>query len=336
MYKIEVETEINDQLRTEWQNLWNISVDSTYFNSIHWFENCIYSFSITDYLILKIYHNKNLISIIPLEKKGHRLYCPGDKYLDKTVLLLKNLDYDIYAQILAYLKENKYSLIMNEVDQKYNSIFSETKYMEVASENPFINLDFDIKNIIKSKERRYLENIIKNNPNLTVKFYAKDSMEYMDDIFRIETKSRKNQNNKAIFGDEKVRNLFKTIAKDNYSLVAILYDNNEPIAHLFGINNRDVEFMAYHMAYVDEYRKYQPGKIVIYNLIKHLKENKFQIFDFSRGESLLKKHFSTGNRTNYNYMLNPTFIIKVKYYHRKMIRHCKKNIKQLIKRSDKK
>lgn len=335
MYTIVEEKKIDEALKYEWKKLWFHSEYRNYFNSFEWFESCIDIFKIKNYKVIKIYKNDSLICIIPLEKKGTTLISPGDKYLDKSTLLVKNIDIEMVKQLKSYLYINKQSLILTELDQDLAAMFGEKQMKEISSENPYIDLTTDINNIIKTKEKHHIENIIKKNHELSVQIYKSNTYKYLDIIYDIEKKSNKPQKKREMFSDPKAKNIFCKLAATKYPIVAILYHNKTPIAHLFGIKNKKNNFMAYHMAYKKEFKKYQPGKILILFLINFLKEKQYTVFDLSRGNSLLKKHFSKNSRINYSIYVNCKLYTKihvyVRKYRKKIILKIKSKIKKYIK-----
>lgn len=325
---------IDDDTIKEWNTLWNISINKNYFNSLSWFQNCLEVYKIKNYSIIKIYNTNKIEAILPLIYIKRRIMmCAGDLHLDKNSLLFRNYKEEIIDLIIKYFKTSKRSIILNEVEESILYYFNKQNIIfEKASENPFIDLKMDVKEIIKPRERRNVENKIKKNTNLQFKiYYAKEVEQNIEIIFDIESRSNKVKRRRTIFNNKENRELFRNISKTDFPILCVLYDQDYPIAHMFGVCNSTDNFMAYNMAYDLNYAKYQPGKLVILHLIKELKNNNFNIFDFSRGNSVLKRHFSTNIITNYNIFINPTIIIRMKIILKKDLNILKQIIKNILK-----
>lgn len=327
MYVIKKINKITKELIAEWNKLWNECDNKNYFNSYTWFENYVNAFDIKRYTIVIGYSHNKLCFVLPLVFKRRKYITIGGKYLDKVSFLFKG-DPDKYIiQLRDFAIKNKMSIILNECN--FNIPSSKKIYIEKASDNPYIKLSENIKNIIKPKERRHIENVIKNNSDLSFEIFAKkECSKVINTIFDIESKSHKVKEKKALFNLEQAKSLFRNLANTDFCIIAILYFKYVPIAHMVGINNCDKIFMAYHMAYDMNYRHIQPGKIVIYDLIKYLQERQFEIFDFSRGNSILKRHFSNYSESQYNIYLNPSVKIKFELLYRRMCYRVKKVIKK--------
>ena len=334
MYKIVKINELNEETIKEWKELWNLSKNKNYFNSFEWFENYTSTFSIKQFILLKGYSTKGLEFILPLiYVKKNNLKCIGGKYLDKVSFLYNDNPMKCIDNLKRYAKENHISITLYECD--FNTCFLENKdcIIEFASDNPYVDLNQNLDNVIKSKEKRYIKNIIRKNNEVNFKIIVgKNAQNYIETIFDIENRSNKPKLRKALFIDDKSKNLFRKISQTKYGMLCILYYNGLPIAHMLGLIVPNQTFMAYHMAYDKQYRKYQPGKLVIYHLLNYLKNQSYSIFDFSRGNSILKRHFSIENAKHYNIYINPNLNIKIHFIYKKNIIFLKKNIKKILKR----
>ncbi len=329
MYTIKQIYRVNQKLIREWNILWENSNTRNYFNSYEWFKNCLTSFRIKKYCILLGYSNHKLCFVLPLTGKSKVYYTIGGKYLDKVSFLYNNNIDQCIRELREYACENGISICLNEcnffVDEQNNIL------KQKASDNKYIELKEDIKNIIKSKERRHIEQIVKKNSNLSFKvFKGCQCVNIINNVFWVEERSNKIKKKKALFNIPSARDLFSNLASTDFCIVGALYYEDKVIAHMVGIDNFLGNFMAYHMAYDNEYKNLQPGKIVIYELIKYLKSNNYKIFDFSRGNSMLKRHFSNHSKENYNIYINPTIIIRFKVLFIEFIEHLKKKIKAYV------
>lgn len=325
--------DITEKLEKQWQELWEKSLNSNFFNTTKWFKICRNVFEINKIKIITITDNKEIVAIFPFQQNKNILFSPGGKYLDNSTILLLNNEAEYIETFLNFVKKNKYKIIINELSENLAKKFEmyKTCILEFSSNNPFANLNFDINEIVKSKERRAIKSIINKNEDIKVKiFQGKECSEHINDIFDIESKSNKVKKNKALFNKEEAKKIFSMISENNEAFLTIFFIGNEKIAHLFGIRTKK-KLMAYHMAYKQEYYKLQPGKIIIYNLLEYLKKNKYEIFDFSRGDSVVKRHFSNNNIRKYNIYINFGILLKTKIICKKIKVKVKNKVKELIK-----
>lgn len=337
MLKINEYSSVDEQLIKQWNLLWEQSPKKTFFNSYNWYSICMQIFKYETTIIITIEDDNKLIALLPLVKKKKYLVSPGEKYLDSTTLLINDKYEKVLSAIINYAKIKKYHIILNEIEEELVNKTNNT-LKEYASNNPYSTLNVGLKNIIKPKELRYLKRIKeKNKQDLCFEFYKGEKCyKQIDRIFKIEKSSSKPLKKKDLFNNDKAINLFKEISKTDNSLLVILKYNNIDIAHLFSINC-DETIMAYHMAFNKNYYYLQPGKLIFLELMYYMIENNFKILDFSRGDSVLKRHFSNGNIVKYNLYINCNILIKIKVYINNNILKMKKTkvyqkIKKIIKK----
>lgn len=325
-------SELDSKTKQEWIKLWQKNINRNYFNSLWWFQNYISVYQINQYIILKGYDNSSVQFILPLIKMPFKnLVVVGGRYLDKISFLYNSDIKEIIKSLKKYCMENKKTITLLECNFDINCIKKQKCIVEFASDNPFVSLNQDLDFVIKKKEKRYIESILRKNDNLFFKIiYGNDVQDYIDIIFDIESRSNKIKKSKALFIDEKSKEIFRNISKTDYSMLCILYHNNTPIAHMIGLIATPGNFMAYHMAFDKEYNHFQPGKLVIYHLLNYLKMERYNVFDFSRGNSLLKKHFSIENSKNYNIYINPNAFVKIKLLFRTWVKNLKFIVKKIF------
>ena len=226
---------------------------------------------------------------------------PGQKYLDKNTLLLASNNLNVLKGLINKVLENN-NLYMAEIDKntkKHIEKFNITNLIKPASVNPFIVLKPDPLRFLKSKQKNELLNKIKKN-DISIKLYRRNLEKYLKLIFQIEQKSYKRKKNRHIFNRSVARKLFRNII-DKYSdtLVYFLYFNGKPIAHMMGFCY-EKNFLEYHMAFLENFKKFTPGKILILLLLLDLQKKRFLLFDFSRGDSLLKQQFTQERKIQYD------------------------------------
>lgn len=336
MLKVSEYSKIDDELVEKWNALWKKAYNKTFFNSYDWFKICHDVFSYEKILIIGIFNGDDLVALLPLVSFKKYFVSPGERYLDNTTLLVRKNSKEIILCLTDYIKNNKYQIILNEVPLEITERFDVLN--EFASDNPKADLTDGIQNIIKHKELRYLKRIKEKNKNyISFDIYSGPrSFDEINRIFKIEQSSSKIKSKKDLFSDEKARKLFRNISKTKSSFLIILRYNDLDIAHLFSVCDSN-KVMAYHMAYNYDYAYLQPGKLIFLELMEYMISKNFEILDFSRGNSILKRHFSNGNVKKYNIYINCNIFKSFFVYIHKFIFKVKgtlfyKKIKKLIKR----
>lgn len=303
---------VNSNLEKKWHKLWKKSSYKTFFNSYEWFKICLQTFKYTESIIITVEKNDELIAILPLVKKKNYFVSPGECYLDGTTLLIKNNFKDVIFVIQDYIRRNKYQVILKELNESLIEYFDKVS-IQFASNNPQANLDKGLENVIKHKELRYLKRIKEKNIDFLDFEIISGSMcnTEINRIFKIEKSSSKPKLKRDIFKNKDARELFKNISIKDNSLLIILKYNDLDIAHLFSVKC-DKTITAYHMAYNSDYSYLQPGKLVFLELMKYMLTNDLKTLDFSRGDSVLKRHFSNDNIKKCNIYINCNMFIRIK------------------------
>lgn len=303
---------INSNLEKAWHKLWEQSSYKTFFNSYEWFKICLQTFKYSKSLIIVVEENDELVAILPLIKNKNYFVSPGENYLDSTTLLVKSNYKEAILAIQNYIRKNKYQVILKEVNESLIEYFDKVS-IQFASNNPQANLDKGIENIIKHKELRYLKRIKEKYINFLDFEIISGSMcnTEINRIFKIEKSSSKPKLKRDIFKNQDARDLFKNISTKDNSLLIILKYNDLDIAHLFSVKC-DKTIMAYHMAYNSDYSYLQPGKLIFLELMDYMLSNDLKTLDFSRGDSILKRHFSNDNIKKYNLYISCNMFIRIK------------------------
>lgn len=337
MGKVQLVKSLDYDIKSKWNDLWLKSDYSHFFNSLEWFKICIKTFSITDfYLFLYISGAGDLKGLLPLvksQKFGIKvLISPGERYLDKSTLLIAKPEKVIISELIKaaskygnlYLPELPEALMLDE----FKGLLTET-----SSINPYINLLLDPLVHISNKQRNSIINKIETNKNnLKFNFNMRPNRELMKTIFKLESKSFKKKKGHHIFNNKEAIDLFRNIVdySPSNSSVNLLYFKNKPIAHMFGLIVGE-GFMAYHMAYLEKYRKLVPGKILLFFLLPLLQKTNFKVFDFSRGESVLKSQFTSDYAVQYDLYYTINKIVKLYWITILLIKKLRVKLKLYLK-----
>lgn len=340
MLRVSEKDELSEKDIKDWVELWNKLHTAHFFNSYSWYIACreVLKQNIN---IWYVYYETVLIGIFSLCKTTrYGIECwdiIGKPYTDKCSILFHS-DYCYLLSRIFHEIGKSTPVVLEEVPEAWKYDEDNSILHEVASINPFVNLDEDILCQVKRKEWNNIRRKFEKSSYFFKIFNANEVRDNIHVLWEIENQSNKPSKNRAMFKTELTKTFFQKISEANESVLAVLYDDEKPIAHMFGYNIKNKVFHAHHMSFVQEYFKETPGKIVIYWLICYLKKNDFRVFDFSRGETMLKKHFSTYRETNYVFYYNCSatvniwfevcIYIKEKYYG---VRHSVKRWHMLIK-----
>lgn len=279
-----------------WQKLWLNSPDANIFNSPAWFKACSHAFPKRKQLIVIVEAEDYLRAVFLLEKRENQYTLMGRPYMDRASLLFEpsfmvQHGYELLSVLLKKFKILELpELNQNQLDILLKSSEHLLKCFSEVSLNPrfFINQPS-----LTSKEKREIHRLtrrLSEHGNWSIEFKPinNDSFESMSSIENLSHKIHRKQ---AILEKEEVKKLFTSVGAMSNSYIAFLNHNGKPIAHLLGLIEKD-SFLAYHMAYNEDWADYAPGKLLIYHILPKLEKDGLLYFDFSRGQNSLKQKFS--------------------------------------------
>lgn len=310
MNKIETKIykNINKIFLNDWQILWNDSDCGHFFNSPKWFQICLETFKPKQYFIFATYQNGELKAVLPLTKSkkfGITVLCSlGGKHLEKSSIFIADDNAQILSSMISKI-EKKGNLFLSEVGEELAVGIEKIKpnvLNSTISINPYIGLYADPRRYLSKKQARQFNNLFnKYDSRLKHGHYKKNLKRYLNTVFNVELKSTKKLKGKDIFSDEIARKLYKNIIKiaPEHVIVDVLYFGNTPVVTMFGLNYKN-KYLAFHTSYRLDYRKLNPGKILLYKMINKLHKEKFNFFDFSRGGHMLKREFTPNFKLQYD------------------------------------
>lgn len=303
--------ELNSKDIWDWQELWEELDSVSFFSSYSWYlacrdglKQCIH--------VWYVYYEGELIGIFPfclIRRNGVTCWgIIGKPYTDKCAVLMNSKYFYLLSEILSEIGRST-PVLMEEVPGGWK--VDNAVLVDKASVNPFVLLKEDILRQVKRKEWNNIKSKSENKGYIFRLFRGEEVRKNIHIIWEIEKQSNKPARKRTMFDSEAAKALFVKASEGRDTILAVLFDGVKPIAHMFGYTVKNKVFHAHHMSFLEEYSKDTPGKIVIYLLISNLKERGFDIFDFSRGETMLKKHFSTYKEINYNYYFNCTWNVRL-------------------------
>jgi CelD/BcsL family acetyltransferase involved in cellulose biosynthesis len=312
-FKIKIQTKLGDKDFRKWQVLWQKSEYSYIQNSPSWFQAYSRAYSIQDYKVIFITEENRLRLVLPLVRSRVMFISsytfPGERMIDHSGLLVDRQDYRLINFLLkevknlknVYLGENTRKLFKPNLNNNLNLFFKD------SSVNYYLKMKNDpLRSMSKKNYRKILNRYSKNRNNLDHRCYDGNSTYAIEKIFKLSAKSHKRKvkgytdpfaNDNGIF----LLELFKRIPEK--VTIDILFFNKQPIAFFLGYVHKSTYF-AFQTAYLSEFRKLNPGKVLLYLLFKRLQNEEITMLDFGRGESHLKKELTNSKRRNIDVYLS--------------------------------
>ncbi len=306
-YTIDILSTPNEPLLKEWHQLWEGSGYAHIFNGPEWFLLYKNLYKEKTYKILTIREKGELVGILTLvqeKQAGIKTYKnPGGKYLDRSTLLLKDINDELLKSMLLVLKTlgNIHLPEMPEAFAKKIIELDKDFSIQTGSINPYLIIDDDPTRHPSSSIKRDIANTIaKHGKKLKFKSFAGDS-DSLKKAIGIDHKSAKMKQGKATFVNNNERLLFNTLLetyKKDFIVDMIFLDDN-PFVYSIGIRYKNT-FHGINTSFDEAYKQLQPGKLLFHFIIKNLQKEKVQIYDFSRGTSPLKREFAPLALTQYH------------------------------------
>ncbi|MDD2823117.1 MAG: GNAT family N-acetyltransferase [Candidatus Daviesbacteria bacterium] len=318
-YRTDIITEIDDDLIKQWNNLWEEAENSTVFNSYQWFEACLNTYNIGSYELYVCYYDKRLVMVLPLCSLRYAgikvLGTICNNFLVDTPFLAEKYDTKLIKYFFGEIMKNN-NLFIQKIDDKasclIHKLFPDT-FFSLISVNPCVHISGDPVSLMSKSALSKIRSVIKKNDFLfKLKVYdiKSDLNQCLKMMFEIEQKSSKKIHSKDIFSEEINRVFFSKLSESCRGFIRtyVLYYNNQPIAYQFGFLYRKT-YAAYQIAYLNEYRKIFPGKIVLFKLIDSLTHEPIDMLDFGGGISSFKQEFTPNYRLLYNMFYSKNMLI---------------------------
>lgn len=316
-------------LKSEWNAVLSRSRYNDFFVTWQWLYSWWQTYhKKTDRLfIIVVRQDEQIIGIAPLMIRKIKYYgyprntvCfIGEGNSDHSNVLVLRKPEIVLRKICSQLKkaEGLWDIVsLRELPADSELINSIREYIpwthvDEDSSCPYISIDtyttwdlFAKKTISRNLKRDYknkLNRLKKLGPFKFNHTILKDSVpEILADVKNVEVQSAKAMKMIALVFDPEKNLRFQNhvIEKTNHTLQAILstlHLNDQLIAYLYGFIY-DNKYYAYNTAYLPEYRKISPGKLLMNETIKFVVERKLREFDFLRGASYLKSKYATDDR----------------------------------------
>jgi CelD/BcsL family acetyltransferase involved in cellulose biosynthesis len=301
-----------------WQIFWDETFDAHFFNSPNYFLSCLEIEPEIDCEIFFVLDGGKLVAVLPLvhtRKLGIKtLACPegfGDA-LDMSSLLVKNKNKQENSEILKFLFDaivKESNLYLKGVEEAFVELLKDKDgaiqkkcKVEFSCKRPWTKIDENPLGQMSGKIRRNLrKRIEKNKEHLVVEFEQNGNVDNLERMILVEKGSWKGQKKIALFDDKNARNLYRSWiqrGKEQVLIVFLKYDNKD-IAYLLGHFFKDT-FLVTNMAFLVDFAKISPGKVLVCKTLEHLQTKGLAIFDFSIGQSKIKSEFCEMATSQFN------------------------------------
>ena len=306
--KIKKITQLSQEEIALWQALWDKTPTAHFFNSPQYFLAFLSAFPM-DYEVYFGYENDCLFAVVPLiegKKYGIKTKMLPDRkkgFMDKSAILLEKNDRETFEKIVLEIgKENNLFLkdLSEDIFLSGEKIRQGFFQFETVCPRTFLCQDPFAK--MKTKQRREIKRRMRKfGQDLKFELVENPTLDDFEKMKEIEKNSHKQREGIALFELEDAKKIYTSFFQNckKFCVVSFLYYQGKLIAHLFGFVYGKT-FLCTHMAFDEKYSNISPGKILVYDVKKELCEKDFKIFDFSKGDSQLKREFMCFFPSQYN------------------------------------
>ena len=338
-YEIKVFSELDSELKEDWQNF-EANSHNYCFQSYDWFENWIRNFHNNDknnsICIVKITVESKILCIFPLEierKKNLKiLKWVGSKHSDymspllskdfnlnkiefinlwkKIIELIPKIDlvyFNKQPEYIGKIKNPFVSYFKNHKDSITYHISLPRSWKEYTTQT--LKKNFHIQNLRKKK-------LLKKLGKVSFKIIkdVNEKNKYIDELIK-QKKEKLKKNIKNSFTSEDL-NFYKNLEKwenRNYAIqISSIKLNSEFIAIHWGVFNKNYYHYLLPSMKEKNVKQFSPGKLLLSLLIRWSISKKIKFFDFGFGEESYKKKWSNKKIYIFNYIkpksLNGVFV----------------------------
>ena len=313
MKQVKIYQALDDRLRDKWYTLWKKSNSGHFFNTPEWFSSYCDTYGVHKAKIVTIEENGELLLVFPLILENvfgmQAWVSPGGKFVNKSSLLTKRFDKTL-AKLLIPPLQGFGNVYLCELLEKEAALFTSLQtdwVQQEASRNPFLHLSSKTLTNLSPKLLSRIRNTMKKHAKALHFFAYKGDPSALETAFALDAQSTKAKQGKETFC-KKDQDFFRTLLErlPEHMVVDLIYYEKTPVIYSIGVTYKKT-YEALLTAYNAQYRKIRPGKLLTYALMKRLQKARFILFDFGRGESVLKREFTKDVRRQYTvfYTSNP-------------------------------
>jgi len=310
---------LDKKLQDDWEALWRRVSYANYVNSPQWFLSVVEAFRPKDYVIIATYDSNKLVAVGALveEKRyGVNVFAtaPAD-FVCGMPFLVDFKNKKILAAFLDGVRKIGSVILDNVSDDGAMAIKRAMKNTDLIpySLNYYLKLEKDSKGEVLIRNRKKLIRQIRNiESEFVLKNFNGIDTGVLKNVFELDNKSRKHKRGYSAFSDKKIKIFFELLAKKYAEVltVNILYFRNQPIAYEMGYLVGNTYF-GNQMAFVEDYSRYYPGKVLIVKLIDSLNTKGVRRFDLGSGDNFLKRSLTTDYSKLYKVIISDNIFLRI-------------------------
>lgn len=297
--KLEIYYEVEPDLKDRWLRLWNENRDAHPFNHPEWFTVASQKHKSSERVVVVASRNGEDLIFLCAEAFGRKLALLGSPYLDKgSILAVPNMSKSDWKEVIESLLVEHNQITFQETPQSLVDslqVASRKAWVmsKLSSLSPFFEVEHPHINGKRRHEiRRYTRKLDKEHGPLAIDFKPL-TIQLLDVMADIESRSTKPDKGRAEFAKQNYFDLMKGVIQryDGMCWLGLMSLSGNPVAHYAGIvyNNK---MLGLHMAFDRRFTRYSPGSVLIFNLLPMLMKQHIDMFEFGRGQSVVKSRFS--------------------------------------------
>lgn len=311
--------ELNERLLGDWKALWHRANYANYVNSPQWFLSVVETFQPKSYVIIATYDKAKLVAIGALVKEkryGIGVYTTAPSDFVCGLPFLVDIQNRRILNSFAGGIGKVGSIVLDNVAKR------DAEAVERAVKNtaltPFsLNFYLEFQNsssgeVLISNRKKLMHQVRSIEKEFVLKDFSGGETGILKKVFELDSRSRKHKRGYDVFSDKKIMNFFKLLAEKYKEVlkVNILYFRSEPIAYEMGylISNT---YFGNQMAFVDDFSRFSPGKVLIAKLMDSLNTKGVRKFDLGSGDSRLKRSLAKDYSQLYKVVISDNLILRM-------------------------
>ncbi len=300
--KINIYQDIDIALRKRWLGLWEESDDAHPFNHPEWFKVAPLNCKDSDRIIIVFSKGNRDLLFIAGESINRKLSLLGSPYMEKSSILISpSMSKNDFRKLIKSLLDKYDQITFQEIPLYLSNILNNdiNESWAITRRSSFSPY-FKIKkpSISGDKRRRlsrYTRKLDRECGPLSIDFIPL-TVPMLHTMKDIEKRSIKPFKRRAVLDKDNYYEFLKS-AIANYKdmcWVGLMHLAGNPVAHLTCIIYRKSIF-ALHTAFDKRFSRYSVGSVLIFKLIPIFNDMNIELFEFGRGQSVIKSRFSDSN-----------------------------------------
>jgi len=306
MLRVEKKEQLTNDDINEWNQLWEKEESASFWSSYNWYIACKET-AFPSIEVWFAYQDTELVAVVSLEARRYRfvkcLMSFGQPYTDKSTILIKK-EYSNFIPDIVKNLGTKIPVILTEIEYSQCQVLLADVTYEISSVSPYLDMSQDITQQVKKYEWNKLNRKVDNCTYNFVVYHGEEAHNNIDKVWEIEELSNKANRGRSRFINETIKNLYRKASGSPYTMIAVLLDGDRTIACKLGFFERNKQFILHNWSYDDTYKEATPGRLILLMTLKYLITRDCKKYDFSRGESIIKSHFSKYTENNYTLIYN--------------------------------